>query len=128
MPRPSAHGLKKQKMRIKSKLFQWLLKDKNIIELVEREKWLSDNRVPDRLRDKVVSASDDFLVVRCPEDFTLYRIYARGAKGEVDQFAPFKEFYVKDTFIKSPKDFPPEKIKEKWEEWHYPNEFYAGWK
>ena len=128
MQRPSAHGLKKQKMRIKSKLFQWWLKDKNILELVAREKWLSDNRVPDHLRDKVVSANDDFLVLRCPEDATLYRIYQRKADGEVHPLLNFKEFYARDAFIRSPKDFPPEKIKEKWEEWHYQNEFYAGWK
>jgi len=115
-------------MRLKSKLFQWWLKDKNILELVEREKWLSDNRVPDHLRDRVVSASDDFLVVRCPENATLYRIYPRSDtdNGEIHPFRQFKEFYVRGTFISSPKDFPPETIKEKWEEWHYPNEFYAG--
>lgn len=126
MPRPSAHGLKKQKMRIKSKLFQWWLKDKNILELVAREKWLFDSRIPDHLRDKVVSASDDFLVVRAVGDATVYRIYPREANGTISPFAKFKEFYVRDTLLRSPKDFPPETIKEKWEEWSYPNEFYAG--
>ena len=115
-------------MRIKSKLFQWWLKDKNILELVSREKWLSDNRVPDHLRDRVVSASDDFLVVRAVGDATGYRIYPRSDtdNGEIHPFRQFKEFYVRGTFIRSPKDFPPEKIKEKWEEWHYPNQFYDG--
>lgn len=112
-------------MRIKSKLFQWWLKDKNILELVAREKWLFDSRIPDHLRDKVVSASDDFLVVRVAGP--VYRIYPREANGTIHPFAKFKEFYARDAFIRSPKDFPPEKIKEKWEEWHYPNEFYAGW-
>lgn len=110
-------------MRIKSKLFQWWLKDKNILELVAREKWLSDNRVPDHLWDKVVSASDDFLVVRCPENFTLYRIYPRKANGEINTVFKFKEFYSEWPRIRSPKDFPPETIKEKWEKWHYPNDF-----
>jgi hypothetical protein len=128
LPRQSAHGLKKQKMRIKSKLFQWLLKDKTILEQVEREKWLAENRVPKSLWKVTVSASDDFLVVRCPKDATLYRIYQRKADGEVHTLLNFKEFYARDAFIRSPKDFPPEKIKEKWEEWHYQNEFYAGWK
>ena len=118
-------------MRIKSKLFQWWLKDKNIIEKdkniieqVERDKWLFDNQVPDHLRDRVVSASDDFLVLRVVGDAKLYRIYTRDANGEIDPFFQFKEFYAMNTFIRSPKDFPPEKIEEKWEEWHYPNEFY----
>lgn len=113
-------------MRIKSKLFQWWLKDKNILELVAREKWLLDNRIPDHLRDKVVSASDDFLVVRVAGP--VYRIYPRSDtdNGEIHPFRKFKEFYESGTFIRSPKDFPLEKIKEKWEEWHYPNEFYAG--
>jgi hypothetical protein len=95
-------------------------------KLINSRDWLLDNAVPERLWDKAVSASDDFLVVRCPEDATLYRIYPRDADGHIHPFAQFKEFYARDAFIRSPKDFPPEKIKEKWEEWHYPNEFYAG--
>jgi len=109
-------------MRIKIKLFQWLRKDETIIEQIEWEQWLAANRVPKRLWKFTVSASDDFLVLRAPGDFQQYRIYPRTAKGDIAQELQFKEFYVSWGAIRSPKDFPPEKIKEKWEEWPYPNE------
>jgi hypothetical protein len=95
-------------------------------KLINSRDWLLDNAVPDHLWDRVVSANDDFLVMRALEDATVYRIYPRQANGEVFPFAKFKEFYARDTCIRSPKDFPPEKLKEKWEEWHYPNEYYDG--
>jgi hypothetical protein len=95
-------------------------------KLINSQKWLLDNRVPDRLWDRAVSASDDFLVLRVLGDPKRYRIYHRTANGDITLVFQFKEFYASGTFIRSPKDFPPEKIKEKWEEWSYPNEFYAG--
>jgi len=107
---------------IKSKLFQWLRKDKTIIEQIGREEWLAANRVPKKLWQFAVSASDDFLVLREPNDFRYHRIYPRRECGEIDDRFKFKEFYVSWGVIRSPKDFPPEKIKEKWEEWPYPNE------
>jgi len=109
-------------MRIKIKLFQWLRKDKTIIKQIEREEWLAANRVPKSLWEFTVAVSDDFLVLRAPNDFRYYRIYPRTAKGDIAQELQFKEFYVSWGAIRSPKDFPPEKIKEKWEEWPYPNE------
>lgn len=99
-------------------------------KLINSRDWLLDNAVPEHFWDKAVSASDDFLVVRVLGDRERYRIYPRDANGHIPPFAKFKEFYIGNTFIakpiRSPKDFPPEKIKEKWEEWPYPNEFDAG--
>lgn len=90
-------------------------------KLINSRDWVLDNAVPEHLWDTVVSASDDFLVVRVAG--LVYRIYPRQANGEIHPFRKFKEFYSEWQLIRSPKDFPPEKIKEKWEEWHYPNSF-----
>lgn len=97
--------------------------DKDHLEkLVRKKAWLRAARVPEGLWDRAVSASDDFLVLRAGGDCQQYRIYPRRANGEINPVLKFKEFYASWGFIRSPKDFPPEKINEKWEEWPYPNE------
>jgi len=93
-------------------------------KLAKNRTWLLANRVPECLWDVAVSASDDFLVVRILDDPRLYRIYPREANGEVHPLLGFKEFYGFGG-IRSPKDFPPEEIKEKWQEWHYRNEYFV---
>jgi hypothetical protein len=95
-------------------------------ELAEKREWLLATRVPDDLWDVTVSASDEFLVTELQGYFGQpfrYCIRPRRECGEVDQMFKSKEFHTDYFKIKSPKDFPPEKIKEKWEEWHYPNEY-----
>jgi len=94
-------------------------------KLVRKKAWLRAAKIPERLWDRAVSASDDFLVLKAVGDCNRlkYRIYLRRECGEIDLMFKFKEFYVSLGAIRSPKDFPPEKIKEKWEEWPYPNEY-----
>lgn len=99
--------------------------DKDHLEkLVRKKAWLRAARVPECLWNRAVSASDDFLVLRAVGDCQSlkYRIYPRTAKGDINPVLKFKEFYVSWGCIQGPKDFPPEKINEKWEEWPYPNE------
>lgn len=91
-------------------------------KLVRKKAWLRAAKVPERLWDRAVSASDDFLVLMDCERYELHRIFPRRTDGSIDQMLAFKEFYVSWGFIRGPEDFPPEKIKEKWEEWPYPNE------